>query len=239
MWMFKGLMLLFVRPRAPLVSRVVTSRMVMMFLTRSVSRDTAWPVSGCSETRAGITSWTSSVFLTDVIVSRWPDHQWSSWIIIRYMKLFCDNLRVNWMRITKIYWRSCQICVCVKVGYLFCVIDRNVHYHLITGRCISLLSPARGMQLPSESRQSLMSPPTLWCLTSPPPPLQTHVSCLSGQLVMHFWMRLLKGTMWYAIYSVFHDNGHQEKAYYKLILGVLRSPKVSLAPQGWAQITFR
>merc|ERR1739842_47636 len=55
---------------APGSSCVSTSRMMMMFLTRSVSRDTACTLSGCSETRAEITSWTSSVFLTDVSVSR-------------------------------------------------------------------------------------------------------------------------------------------------------------------------
>ena len=41
------------------------------------------------------------------------------------------------------------------------------------------------------------------------------------------------------LYSVFHRKGHQEYVSYKLVLGVLRYPMVSLGPQIRAQITFR
>ena len=43
----------------------------------------------------------------------------------------------------------------------------------------------------------------------------------------------------YVKYSVFHRKGHQEYVSYKLVLGVLRYPMVSLGPQRRAQITFR
>ena len=63
-----------------------------------------------------------------------------------------------------------------KVGYLFCVIDRNVHYHLITGRCISLMSSRpQGCSFPLGSRHP---PPLLMSDIAPAP---TSDTCLMSQ----------------------------------------------------------